>query len=146
MIKGPASRKRASQRHYVKHLANIAKDVCNFCLLTPKSKQTLVSSQHFNIVKNIFGYDIWDGCRVIDHLMIVPKRHIHSLSELTKNEKMQYVTLLCEYERDGYSVYSRSPDNITKSIAHQHTHLIKLDKKRVEAILYLRKPHVMLFK
>ncbi len=52
--------------------------------------------------------------------MIIPKRHVASLDELTSDEKLDYITLAAKYEADGYSLYARSPGNVTKS-AHINT-------------------------
>lgn len=146
MLSGPLTRTRTSEKKYAKHKKSSTGNNCEFCSFTKKSEQVIDMSKHFWIIRNIFGYDIWDGCGVIDHLMIVPKRHVHSLSELTTIELGEYAVQLAEYEDRGYSVYSRAAENITKSVPHQHTHFIKLDNKRKKGIFYLRKPHVMLYK
>jgi len=140
---GPVSRTRSSQRQYVLHKKTA---VCEFCNFTSKSPQFIKDEGKFRLIKNIFQYDIWDGCRVQEHLMLVPKRHIQSLSELTTQESAQYGKLVGRYESQGYSLYSRAPDNITKSILHQHTHLIKLEPSRRKFLFYLYKPHLLLFK
>lgn len=100
----------------------------------------------FWLVDNIFGYEVWDGCVVEQHLMVVPKRHVHTLKDLKKAEKSQLIEQLATYEADGYSIYARAPQNITKSVAHQHTHLVKLAPKRQKLLFYLRKPHVLFTK
>jgi ATP adenylyltransferase len=144
---GPVSRTRTSQRRYVIH-KNKSKqsDGCDFCNITDKSSQFVRGTRFFNVITNIFGYDVWDGCRVTEHLMLIPKRHIHSLGELTSQERERYAKLISEYEAKGYSLYSRAADNITKSVAHQHTHLIKLEPRRKKFLFYIRTPHLLLFK
>jgi hypothetical protein len=37
----------------------------------------------------------------------------------------EYAQLIADFEAQGYSMYLRAPANTTKSVAHQHTHLIK---------------------
>lgn len=106
--------------------------------------QYVGESEYCLIITNVFGYDIWDGCGVVEHMMIIPKRHVASLDELTSDEKLDYVTLAAKYEADGYSLYARSPGNVTKSAIHQHMHLIKTDNTRKKWMIYIRKPHIRL--
>lgn len=145
MQTGPTTRKRSSQKHYVTHLKTVEKGVCEFCAFSPDSPQVIEELSLFWVIKNTFAYDIWDGCGVEDHLMVVPKRHIDSIGHFTNKEAQQYVKVLQQYESKGYSIYSRAAENVTKSIPHQHTHFIKLDNKRKKALFYLRKPHIMVY-
>ena len=145
MHAGPSSRKRSSHKTYVTHLSTNDK-ACIFCDFSLKDAQVLHAYQHFWLVKNIFPYDIWDDNDVVGHMMIVPKRHVVSLSELRSPESTELFTIIASREKDGYSLYARAPQNIAKSILHQHTHLIKLGKTRKKFKLYLRKPHVLLTK
>lgn len=141
---GPLTRKRVSEKSYAKHKNKMSKTVeCNFCMFTEKSTQVVDSSTSFWIIENIFAYDMWDGCGVTDHLMIVPKRHVQSLAGLDAIELQEYAQQLALFESDGYSIYARAPENITKSVSHQHTHLIQLNNKRKKILFYARKPHLM---
>lgn len=146
MLAGPSTRKRSSQKRYTTHLKNSKKSVCEFCNFSADSDQVIEELSLFWIVKNTFGYDVWDGCGVEDHLMIVPKRHVDSIASFSDAESLQYMKELQKYEGLGYSIYSRSAENVTKSVAHQHTHFIKLDNKRKKSLLYIRKPHVMIYR
>ena len=92
----------------------------------------------------MFGYDIWDGCGVIEHFMIIPKKHTASLADLSKEEKIDYMNQIAQFEADGYSIYARSPGNKTKSVVHQHTHLIKIDNKPKRWLIFLKKPHILM--
>lgn len=145
--RGPISRKPRQQREYQDYIQLSDPSICYFCDLShdtsPKPTETF---QHFYVAPNIFGYQIWDGCKVVEHLMLIPKKHTTTLADLPKNAKNEMGSIIAEYESNGYSFYGRSPDNITKSVAHQHTHLIKLGKKRLNGVLYLRSPHVLLSK
>ncbi len=71
---------------------------------------------HTLVVKNQFGYNVWDGCEVLEHLMIIPKKHRDTLASFTKQELDEWVKTCAEYELKGYSLYTRSQDNITRSI------------------------------
>jgi len=145
MHAGPSSRKRASQKAYVSHLAR-KNDSCDFCAFTKDSDQVVRSFRHFWIVENIFGYDEWDDNHVVEHLMIVPKRHVVSLGELSPKEAESFAKVLGTYESKGYSIYARAAQNIAKSVLHQHTHLIKLGSTRKKFKLYVRKPHLLISK
>lgn len=76
------------------------------------------------VITNLFPYAAWDGMHVTEHLMIVPARHLLSKAEFTDEEARDWWTVAAEYEARGCSVYTRSPDNASRSVAHLHTHLI----------------------
>ena len=144
MLTGPYVRKRKTEKQYKQYLVT-KKPGCDFCAFTSDSAQVVKQYKHFWIVKNIFPYDHWDGMSVIEHLLIVPKRHVDTLSHFTDAESKEYLLLLSSYESNGYSVYARAAQNVAKSVAHQHTHLIKMDGKRTKAMLYMRKPHMVVY-
>jgi diadenosine tetraphosphate (Ap4A) HIT family hydrolase len=127
---GPVTRTRAMQREYINYLATRPKVDCIFCLIPDEQPETIVEeTANMLVVENRFGYYVWEGCEVTEHLMVLPKRHRSKLSEFTTKEQQEWTALCAAYEEKGYSLYTRSPENITKSIAHHHTHFIKLDTK-----------------
>ena len=114
-------------------------DACPFCDISAieiveKGKVALV-------VRNIYPYEYWEFMDVTDHLLVIPKRHVSSLGELSRDEKLEIIELLAKYETQGYNVYARSTDNSMKTIPHQHTHLIKTKDKRAKTVLYSQKPY-----
>lgn len=135
-----APRSRKEEEKYKRHRRKLAPDQCQFCEITDKSSQFVTKTKHFKVIKNIFGYSLWDGQKVIDHLLIIPKKHTDNLSNMGSAQKVEYVNLLQRYEKKGYSVYARAPVSVMKSVPHQHTHLIKTTGKPVNFILNLRKP------
>lgn len=144
-LSGPYNRSRSMQKRYINYLQGSDKTSCDFCNLEKDSTDQIIEvSRNFLVVKNIFSYDTWDGFGVADHLMIVPRRHIIGLTELTKIERSEFMDIVAKYETQGYSLYARAPDNKTKSIAHQHTHLIKADNKRKRWMFHIRQPHIRL--
>lgn len=144
---GPTTRTRAMQRQYVEYLKTLDTNECPFCDIAMKQPESLVKDgKYTQIIKNGFAYSVWEGCRVLDHLMIIPTKHRHVLADLTHQEKNEWIDTCATYEEKGYSLYTRSPDSITKSIGHHHTHFIKLESKRKSFMFYLRKPHIMLTK
>lgn len=91
-------------------------------------------------------YDVFEGLKVKDHLMIVPKRHVESIDDFTKDEKLEAMDIMGSYEKQGYGMYARGLGNAHRSVQHQHTHLIKLDHTRPRFILYLSWPYLLLHK
>ena len=51
--------------------------------------------------------------------------------------------VIAEYEEQGYSVYARAPENKQKSVAHQHTHLIKTHGKPKNMLFTSVKPYIL---
>ena len=139
-------RTRKSQKVYRNYTDGLDKSECVFCEFTLKSKQVIKGLKHFWIVTNIYGYDMWDSSGVKEHLMIVPKRHIDSIAEFNTEEKREFIENLVAYEKKGYSIYARSANNSRKSVAHQHTHLIKVDNKIKRILFFIKKPHLMISK
>lgn len=144
VIDGLAVRSRANENRYRKYKEKHASINCHFCdLVKHSTNQIIKQTDYFLIVKNLFGYDLWDGCRVKEHLMIVPKRHVESLAGLSNKEMSSYLEQVVQFEAAGYSVYARASDNTTRSINHQHTHLIKIDNNPVKMLAYSKKPYLL---
>lgn len=118
---------------------------CDFCKFHKKSEQVVAEYKDFWVVKNIFGYDHWDGMKVTEHLLLVPKRHVDTISHFTDVESREYLNLLASHEAEGYSIYARAAQNAAKSVPHQHTHLIRMDDRRTKGMIYMRKPHLVLY-
>lgn len=145
--RGPMSRARKSHKKYIKHRKYDPHKDCVFCSQDP-SRLGKIHEDHKDcyVIENLFPYDIWDGCDVDDHLMVVPKKHTDSLSGLSKQAKSSIMEVVARYEARGYSIYARAPNNLTKSIVHQHTHLVKVGPRRKKILIYLYKPHLLLFR
>ena len=146
MQKGPTMRTRKSQKRYIQ--GGLGSEECPFCGIKEKQPRDVYEeTKHFYRVENIFGYDVWDGHIVKDHQMIVPKRHITTFTEMTVDEKDEYMQLILEGEKDGFCLYTRGVDGPTKSVAHAHSHLIKLDTRRmITRYFFIRKPHFVFFR
>ena len=93
----------------------------------------------FWVTRNIFPYTVWDSYFVDEHLMLIPKRHVDSIGKLSDHELMVFGKVLGRYEDAGYSVYGRAATNGSKSVAHQHTHLIKVSSRRIKALVFLER-------
>jgi diadenosine tetraphosphate (Ap4A) HIT family hydrolase len=93
------------------------------------------------VVKNKYPYLLWDGQRVTDHIMIVPKKHCYLLGEFSAPEFREYVKLVAEYDKKGYSTYARGKDSSARSIHHQHTHLIRTDNRPLRFLVFFGRPY-----
>ncbi|MBW3538018.1 HIT domain-containing protein [Candidatus Parcubacteria bacterium] len=133
------SRKAAMQ--YQEYLSLRRQVECEFC--QDLTDQLVAEREHVYIMRNLFPYAIWDRSDVTDHLMIVPRQHTDTLSALSPAAKLAYFETMSEYEAKGYDIYARTAANTTKSIPHQHTHLIKLDRKQKKLVAYLRRPYFL---
>ncbi|HVX24656.1 MAG TPA: hypothetical protein VG992_04955 [Candidatus Saccharimonadales bacterium] len=136
-----ATRSRKEYLKYERHLATVQPGLCAFCAIEAGSDQLIKETKHFKIIYNIFPYSLWDGQRVVEHLMVAPQTHTDTLSALNDKQKAEYVDILQEYESNGYNIYARAPVSKIKSIAHQHTHLIKTEGAARRFLLLLRKPY-----
>jgi ATP adenylyltransferase len=135
------------QKKYRAYMKRSNTTICYFCKLDePEAPQPLHTYKHFYVAKNQFGYEIWDACKVLDHLMLIPKQHREGMSAMTKEELAEMAAIVAEYEKRGYTFYGRASETVTGSVPHQHTHFIRLEKKRRSWVVYLRKPHVLLSK
>lgn len=99
---------------------------CPFCVLG--DREIIEESAHFIILDALFPYTEWDEKHVIEHRMIIPKRHLKNLAEFDEAEAKELLEALSHYENDGYSIYARAPQDTTRSIVHQHTHLLLLER------------------
>lgn len=97
--------------------------VCGFCSATVNEVVEVCGTMA--VIVNRWPYAAWDGMHVVDHLMVIPARHLLGKQEFTEQEATDWWKVAAEYESRGYSVYTRSPDNASRSMAHLHTHLIR---------------------
>lgn len=81
------------------------------------------------VIRNRTKYDYFEGVPVEQHLMVIPRAHRTSLSEFTDEEVLEQARVTGRYEKLGYHVFARGMGTKTRSVAHQHTHLIKITTK-----------------
>jgi diadenosine tetraphosphate (Ap4A) HIT family hydrolase len=96
------------------------------------------------VIANRIAYDVFAGRRVTDHLMVIPKRHTESINDFTDQEKIDQMTIMGDYESRGYDVYARGVESVTRSVKHQHTHLIKMLDKRPKLVIFSERPHILI--
>jgi diadenosine tetraphosphate (Ap4A) HIT family hydrolase len=136
-------RANVKHREKLQHQDIAQKRSCPFCDVNqlediPEENSTM------RVIRNRKMYDLFEGVKVEDHLMITPKHHRENFASFTKAERDDYFSLLASYESNGYSVYSRGVGSKTRSIKHLHTHLLLLTTPRVKAMLYLDAPYMVL--
>lgn len=137
-----ANRSRKQHKEYATYnKARKSENVCVFCELDKKDPQVIRETKYFWLVYNIFPYSVWDDMKVLDHLMLVPKKHTDTLASLSKEASVEYVKLISEFESQGYGVWARGVGSAAKSIIHQHTHFIKGDGKRGKFVFHTYKPY-----
>lgn len=117
--------------------------VCTLCNEENMSRIVYQNDTMF-VLPNRVAYDVFEGRRVLDHLMVAPKRHAESIYVFTNEEKLDFATIIGEYEAKGYNIYARSVDSSSRSVRHQHTHLIKLDHRKVKLMVFAQKPYFLL--
>jgi len=135
-------RNRRQTKPYKKYIKTLGPGQCQFCEITSESEQFVEQTASFEVVRNIFPYTMWDEQGVSDHLLLLPKKHTDTLSDLTPEEAQEFVKLMSRYENKGYNVYARAPGSHIKSVYHQHTHLIKSDHRRLKTLFYFGRSHI----
>lgn len=113
---------------------------CVFCDANNPDNKIIEEYALFTVINNLFPYTLWDSCKVVEHFMIVPKRHVDSVSEFNADEIAEYHTIAASYEGRGYDLYSRGRSSTMKSVPHQHTHLIKTDGVKIKGLIYHERP------
>lgn len=135
-----ATRNRKQEKDYKAYLQTVDPKICVFCAIHKKSSQYINETKYNKIIKNVFPYSLWELIKVSEHLMITPKRHVGSLDKLNNQEALDYMKIIQTYEKKGYNIYARAPSSPTRSILHQHTHLIKTSGKPKKYVIYSKKP------
>lgn len=113
---------------------------CPFCKLDPTRNIIEKHSTHY-IIENLMPYDLWDLHKVDKHLLLIPVKHVGSISELDDQSRDALMETMCRYESLGYNIYARAAQNKTKSVVHQHTHLIKTSGPKLTGMTYVEKPY-----
>lgn len=109
--------------------------ICPFCNLADRA---IHETPTMTVIENKVFYDWWDEAQVTEHLMLIPKRHVETVSGLDPAEREEYLDIIAKYENRDYSFYSRAPDNGARTQPHLHTHLIKTDKTKDRFMLIIR--------
>lgn len=135
-----ATRSTHEEHRYRKMRRSQTPNVCPFCKIKKNESQYVEETHFLKVIRNRLPYSIWDGQGVLDHLMIITKKHTDKLGGLQADAAVEYIGLIDRYESEGYNLFARAPNSKNKSIVHHHTHLLKLDGKERRFIFLLRKP------
>ena len=135
-----AQRSTKEEFDYAKYLKTKGGTDCPFCNMNTGHPQFVLETDNLKVLRNRTPYSLWDSQGVIDHLMIVPKVHTAKLGDLDAKAAAELIALIGTYEIDGYNIYARAVTSTTRSVVHQHTHLIKLDGKKRTFLFMLRRP------
>lgn len=112
---------------YNRYKERLKPDECSLCGAQRRGDHVVVEeTDHTLVIENMFPYDKWNQRRVMDHLLFLPKRHIKSLTEFSPEEKQDFMNVLSKYEVRGYNYYGRATNDIDRSVAHIHIHLLKI--------------------
>ena len=144
MLAGTMVRTRRDQKRYHRHSKHVTSG-CDFCAFKISDDQVIREFTYFWLVYNRFPYGVWDSLGVDEHLMIIPKRHVDAIHHFTPEEGREYLELLGRYEATGYSIYSRATKSKSRTITHQHTHLMKLDDRIKRVMIHLHRPYIFWF-
>lgn len=132
--------------HYRKTLKTYKKrmrvDSCPFCDENDR-KKAVYEDDDLYVVPNLTKYDLWELHDVTEHLLLVPKRHLKSLSEANKRERSAIIDKIAEYESQGFNIYARGVGFVRRSVEHQHTHLIKATDKSPRFTMMVAKPYFL---
>lgn len=136
---------RSKRQHYARlNKSDKQRGDCSFCTDETLSGRVIEEYKTMHLIPNRTHYDMFEGLRVHDHLMIIPKRHLESIDDFTEEEKIEMMSIAGKYERQGYSVYARGVGSINRSVKHQHTHLLKLRNIRAKFVFYMRRPYFLI--
>lgn len=107
---------------YQKHMETLPEDYCLFCDEEKMKLDNRVESyKYWYIIHNEFPYN--EKFKVSD--MMVCKRHVQHLSELTIKEAREAFELLDEIKRSGrYNQQTLNSDNKQSQPLHLHWHLL----------------------
>lgn len=109
-------------------------DNCKFCNLDISIIYNTIieETDNFIVIPSL-------GSLVEGYILILSKNHYNNMSELNKDEKIEYLNLINKYRNLFNKIYSKYPiifehgdvnDNInTSSIKHAHTHIVNYNFK-----------------
>jgi diadenosine tetraphosphate (Ap4A) HIT family hydrolase len=119
---------------------------CPFCNIDQMNARAVRTTETMYVIPNRTKYDLFEGIPVLDHLMIVPKERRVFTKEFTPEERREMFNLIAEYETKGYHFFGRGINAVSRSVKHQHTHLIKVSERPVQVLLHIRSLRLLLGK
>ncbi len=113
-----APRSTKEEREYRRKTDEDKGKACPFCTMNEGHPQFVRETKHLKVVKNRRPYSLWDDQGVLDHLMIVPKQHTGKLGDLNGEAASEFISLIGEYEKEGYCFYGRALHSKVRSEPH----------------------------
>lgn len=112
------------QREYEEFKQTLPKGYCGFCDPENLKPYLVEETKYFWVVKNRFPY-----ANTKRHLLIIPKKHVANLSQLTHFALLEHAWLQVKYIKEFFlwklDVMTRGEGNPGLSVrGHVHTHLI----------------------
>lgn len=135
---------RRTRKHYEQ--AKKTTKGCPFCDHAEIGYRIEQETKHTYVIRNKTAYDVWEHHRVLEHLLVIPKRHVEAFADLQDAELLEMARLFAAYEQRGFSIYARAGQNRNRSVTHQHTHLIRIASKIPRFLLFVEKPYILLHK
>jgi diadenosine tetraphosphate (Ap4A) HIT family hydrolase len=104
-------------------MADTNQSICPFC--NPDNSRVIITNDHAIAIHD--GYPVTFG-----HCLIVPKRHISSFFEATREEQTELLDLLAEMRQhlleernpDGFNIGINDGAAAGQTVMHLHIHLI----------------------
>lgn len=115
---------------------------CSFCD-SSAIEEVIEETDHFSIIANRTPYDYFEGRKVSEHYMVLPKRHLETLDDFNDTERLEFAKIIGKYEKNGFDIYSRGVGSVGRSVLHQHTHLIKNSNIPTKLYIFIQKPYFL---
>lgn len=135
-----------SRKSFKKYRKNTKKNNdsgrCPFCDPNVQAEYE-AETKLFFIKRNAIEYDFWENHPVEEHLMVIPKRHVENFLDMTPEERLEMMEVAAEYESKGYNIYARGVGSPRRTVAHQHTHLIKIGGELPRLLVRVEKPYML---
>lgn len=133
-------RKVLKRLDYAEKLKEIERNgICPFCerRFLDSSNELLEEAKYWFVTRNYEPYKGSDS-----HLLLIPKRHIEHIGELSNQSRHEFIDLNIKYSGDmqsgGIAMRFGDIENTGASVAHLHSHIIETSEKELEKPLNFR--------
>lgn len=118
-MRTPTSRKALDEK--VKEYKE--RGICPFCKEGLKDQKIIRELNDIVVIENMFPYERKYDLKVEKHLLIIPKRHVQSIAELTKDEYRAMLDMESEYTPE-ITIQTGKKDTTRSVPQHLHRHII----------------------
>lgn len=135
---------RKTRKSYKQKLtSDTQKNLCTFCHDDVMESRIVEELPHALVIRNRTRYDVWEGHSVLEHYLVIPKACVGSLNELPDDAaRLEIMNIIAVYEQRGYNIYARAVGSPSRSVRHQHTHLIKFcERPQARISVYIARPY-----